>query len=96
VLGQAWESVYRARLCPLTCGWCTPRRAAGVRYRPLAWVVCAHTRRQFDDARARARRWVERLGGELLVLARPLRMGAVVRVGLVGAVLLSRARPKLL
>jgi hypothetical protein len=35
---------------------------------PLAWVVCAHTRRQFDDARARARRWIKRLGGELLVL----------------------------
>jgi hypothetical protein len=34
----------------------------------LVWAVRAHTRRQLDDARAQARRWVERLGGELLVL----------------------------
>lgn len=63
----------------------------------LSWVVRAHTRRQFDAARARARRGVERWGGELLVLngAAPPD-GAVVPGGLVGAVLLSRARPKLL
>ena len=34
----------------------------------LALAASAHRRRQLDDARAEARHWVERLGGELLVL----------------------------
>jgi hypothetical protein len=34
----------------------------------LALSVRAHHRRRLDDARAEARHWVERLGGELLVL----------------------------
>ena len=34
----------------------------------LALAVRAHNRRQLDDAHAQARHWVERLGGELLVL----------------------------
>jgi hypothetical protein len=34
----------------------------------LALTARAHLRRQLDDARAQARHWVERLGGELLVL----------------------------
>jgi hypothetical protein len=34
----------------------------------LALAAHAHRRRQLDDARAQARHWVERLGGELLVL----------------------------
>jgi hypothetical protein len=34
----------------------------------LALAARAHRRRQLDDARAEARHWVERLGGELLVL----------------------------
>jgi hypothetical protein len=34
----------------------------------LALAARAHHRRQLDDARAEARHWVERLGGELLVL----------------------------
>lgn len=34
----------------------------------LALAVRAHGRRQLDDARAQARHWVERLGGELLIL----------------------------
>ncbi|HEY0812590.1 MAG TPA: hypothetical protein VGE11_04865 [Pseudonocardia sp.] len=34
----------------------------------LALAAQAHRRRQLDDARAEARHWVERLGGELLVL----------------------------
>src|SRR5256885_2137713 len=33
-----------------------------------ALAARAHRRRQLDDARAEARHWVERLGGELLVL----------------------------
>jgi hypothetical protein len=34
----------------------------------VSLAVHAHSRRQLDDARAQARHWVERLGGELLVL----------------------------
>ena len=34
----------------------------------LALAARAHRRRELDDARAEARHWVERLGGELLVL----------------------------
>lgn len=34
----------------------------------LALAARAHRRRHLDDARAEARHWVERLGGELLVL----------------------------
>jgi hypothetical protein len=34
----------------------------------LALAARAHRRRQLDDARAEARHWVERLGGELLLL----------------------------
>ena len=34
----------------------------------LALAARAYRRRQLDDARAQARHWVERLGGELLVL----------------------------
>ena len=42
----------------------------------LALAARAHRRRQLDDARAQARHWVERLGGELLVLD-----GAAARLG---------------
>jgi hypothetical protein len=42
----------------------------------LALAARAHRRRQLDDARAQARHWVERLGGELLVLD-----GAIGRLG---------------
>jgi len=52
----------------------------------LVWAVRAYTRRQLDDALAQARRWVERLGGELLVLD-----GAVVRTGVVGPAGLAEA-----
>ena len=45
----------------------------------LALGARAYSRRQLDDARAQARHWVERLGGELLVLD-----GAAVRSGAVG------------
>ena len=46
----------------------------------LALAARAYRRRQLDDARAEARHWVERLGGELLVLdgaAARLRTGTV-------------------
>ena len=42
----------------------------------LVLAARAHRRRQLDDARAQARHWVERLGGELLVLD-----GAAARLG---------------
>ena len=42
----------------------------------LALAARAHRRRQLDDARAESRHWVERLGGELLVLD-----GAAARLG---------------
>jgi hypothetical protein len=42
----------------------------------LALAARAYQRRQLDDARAQARHWVERLGGELLVLD-----GVAVRCG---------------
>jgi len=42
----------------------------------LALAARGHRRRQLDDARAEARHWVERLGGELLVLD-----GAAARLG---------------
>jgi hypothetical protein len=42
----------------------------------LALAARAHRRRQLDDARAQARHWVERLGGELLLLD-----GAAARLG---------------
>jgi hypothetical protein len=42
----------------------------------LALAARAHRRRQLDDARAEALHWVERLGGELLVLD-----GAATRLG---------------
>jgi hypothetical protein len=42
----------------------------------LALAARAHRRRQLDDACAEARHWVERLGGELLVLD-----GAAARLG---------------
>jgi hypothetical protein len=45
----------------------------------LALSAHAHHRRRLDDTRAQARRWVERLGGELLVLD-----GAAVHAGAVG------------
>jgi hypothetical protein len=52
----------------------------------LALAAGAHQRRQLDDARAQARHWVERLGGELLVLD-----GAVARLGTVSAAGLAEA-----
>jgi hypothetical protein len=52
----------------------------------LAVAVRAHLRRQLDDARAEARHWVERLGGELLVLDH-----AAVRVGGTGPAGLAEA-----
>ena len=45
----------------------------------LVLAARAYQRRQLDDARAQAQHWVERLGGELLVLD-----GAAVRCGAVG------------
>ena len=45
----------------------------------LAIAARTYHRRQLSDARAQARHWVERLGGELLVLD-----GAAVRCGAVG------------
>jgi len=45
----------------------------------LAIAARAHHRRQLSDARAQARHWVERLGGELLVLD-----GAAVWCGAAG------------
>jgi hypothetical protein len=52
----------------------------------LALAARAHRRRRLDDARAQARHWVERLGGELFVLD-----GAVVRSGAVGPAGLAEA-----
>jgi hypothetical protein len=52
----------------------------------LALAACAYSRRQLDDARAQARHWVERLGGELLVLD-----GAAVRSRAVGPAGLAEA-----
>lgn len=52
----------------------------------VALTVRALLRRQLDDARAQARHWVERLGGELLVLD-----GAAVRAGATGPAGLAEA-----
>ena len=52
----------------------------------LALAARAHRRRQLDDARAEARHWVERLGGELLVLD-----GAAARLGTGSAAGLAEA-----
>jgi hypothetical protein len=52
----------------------------------LALAARAYSRRQLDDARAQARHWVERLGGELLVLD-----GAAVRSRAVGPAGLAEA-----
>ena len=52
----------------------------------LVLAARAYQRRQLDDARAQARHWVERLGGELLVLD-----GAAVRCGAVGPAGLAEA-----
>jgi hypothetical protein len=52
----------------------------------LALTVRAHLRRRLDDARAEARHWVERLGGELLVLD-----SAAARSGDVGPAGLAEA-----
>ncbi len=52
----------------------------------LALAARAHRRRHLDDARAEARHWVERLGGELLVLD-----GAAARLGTGGAAGLAEA-----
>jgi hypothetical protein len=52
----------------------------------LALAARAHRRRQLDDARAQARHWVERLGGELLVLD-----GVAVRSAAVGPAGLAEA-----
>ena len=52
----------------------------------LALAARAYRRRQLDDARAQARHWVERLGGELLVLDdAALRYGAFGPAGLAEA-----------
>ena len=52
----------------------------------LALAARAYHRRQLDDARAQARHWVERLGGELLVLdAAAVRSRAVGPAGLAEA-----------
>jgi hypothetical protein len=52
----------------------------------LALAARAYSRRQLDDARAQARHWVERLGGELLVLdSAAVRSGAVGPAGLAEA-----------
>jgi len=52
----------------------------------LALAARAYGRRQLDDARAQARHWVERLGGELLVLdGAAVRSGAVAPAGLAEA-----------
>lgn len=50
----------------------------------LALAARAHRRRQLDDARAEARHWVERLGGELLVLD-GARLGTGTAAGLAEA-----------
>jgi hypothetical protein len=52
----------------------------------LALAARAYHRRQLEDARAQARHWVERLGGELLVLD-----GAAVRCRAVGPAGLAEA-----
>jgi hypothetical protein len=52
----------------------------------LVLAARAYQRRQLDDARARARHWVERLGGELLMLD-----GAAVRRGAFGPAGLAEA-----
>jgi hypothetical protein len=52
----------------------------------LALAARTYSRRQLDDARAQARHWVERLGGELLVLdGAAVRSGTVARAGLAEA-----------
>ncbi|MDT7662916.1 MAG: hypothetical protein QOD04_2472 [Pseudonocardiales bacterium] len=53
----------------------------------LALTVRSHLRRRLDDARAEARHWVERLGGELLVLdsAAAARPGDIGPAGLAEA-----------
>jgi hypothetical protein len=52
----------------------------------LVLAVHAYRRRRLDDARAQARHWVERLGGELFVLD-----GAVSRAGAPGPAGLAEA-----
>ena len=52
----------------------------------LALAAHAHRRRRLDDARAQARHWVERLGGELLLLD-----GAAARLGTGSAAGLAEA-----
>src|SRR4051794_4147470 len=52
----------------------------------LGLAARAYSRRRLDDARAQARHWVERLGGEFLVLD-----GASVRSGAIGAAGLAEA-----
>jgi hypothetical protein len=52
----------------------------------LTFAAHAHRRRQLDDARAQARHWVERLGGELLLLD-----GAAARLGTGSAAGLAEA-----
>lgn len=52
----------------------------------LALATAAHRRRRLDDARAQARHWVERLGGELYVLD-----GAAARAGGAGPAGLAEA-----
>ena len=52
----------------------------------IALAARSYRRRQLDDARAQARHWVERLGGELLVLD-----AAVVRSRAVGPAGLAEA-----
>jgi hypothetical protein len=52
----------------------------------LALAAHAHRRRRLDDARAQARYWVERLGGELLLLD-----GAAARLGTGSAAGLAEA-----
>ena len=51
----------------------------------LALAAHAHRRRQLDDARAQARHWVERLGGELLLDGAAARLGTGSAAGLAEA-----------
>jgi hypothetical protein len=52
----------------------------------ISLAARAHRRRQLDDARAQARHWIERLGGEVLALdAAAVRFGASSPAGLAEA-----------
>ena len=81
---------YRSTVNPVTTVLLTAISLVAVMFvvvvAALALAARAYSRRQLDDARAQARHWIERLGGELLVLdGAAVRSGAVAPAGLAEA-----------